>query len=283
MGKCSKKHKKKRGRMPPLSFFDKAIYWSGLVLLFCMGLGSAFLIEFTTDAIAFRDATVIAYNNDLSIYLVLPAVLYGFISAMIYLLCALDNKQPLFGNRGVRYGQDPWDKECFPLFDPRRKMVPVKESEQAFRRKYRRLWAVGMILCLMLVPLGLFGRDCLTENHSIVSYNGLNVKASETYTEDDFSELTIRAEHVSQRYGSGYWKYEIKIEMIDGTSFRFSNRDFDVNLPDAKERILKKMLEIKALFPAESVKIVGADKLEKVVDYLNLNEEQVEMLRELFQ
>ena len=281
MGKGSKKHKK-MDRMPPLSFLDKSIYWSAMVLLVVLGLGSPILYEVITDEIVFRDPTVIAYNNDMNGFLIGPALVYAFITGLICLATALESKRPLFGNRKIRYGQDPWDKECFPLFDPRRKTVPVKASEQGFRRKFRRLWAVGMILCLLLVPLSLFGRDCLTEDNTILSYNVLNMRSSDTYMNDDFSELVIRAKHVNRRYWRGYWKYIIEIEMTDGTSYSFSNLDFDVSLPDAKERILQKMLEIKALFPPESVKIVGTDKLEKVVDDCDFDEEQEEMLRELF-
>ncbi len=145
------------------------------------------------------------------------------------------------------------------------------------------IWAVGMVVCLLLVPLGLFGRDCLTEDNCIMSYNALNMRSSDSYTVDDFSHLTIRAKYVSGYRSRGYWKYEIEIEMSDGTSYIFSNRDFGVRESGLKERCLRKMLEIKALFPADSVKIIGANKLERVVDYLNLNEEQAELLRKLFE
>ncbi len=88
----AKKRKKKRERIPPLSLLDKGIYWCGTILVFLVAFFAVFIFEETTDAIAFRDVAVVAYNNDMNGFFVAPALLYGLFSALIFLGTAYDIK-----------------------------------------------------------------------------------------------------------------------------------------------------------------------------------------------
>ena len=275
----SKKSKKrKRGFRPPLSFVDKSIYWLGLLLVFPLTVLLAFWFDDVTGVIAFQDPAVIAYRSHPSYFFIIPLVLYAEISVFLLCLMALEGKKPLLGNKKVQYGEAPWAKDCFPLFDPRRKSVSVRPSEKRFRRRMRIVWVIGFFLCSLLAPFSFCGRDCLMQDNSIVTYDALNQKAPNPYIADEFTALTIRAQ-----YASKAWMYEITIQTEDGMTFTFSYEDFDWRKPGRQETCLRKMLEIKALFPPDAITIKGEQKLEKVVDYLGLNEELTQLLYQLFQ
>lgn len=280
----SKKSKKKnRSCRPPLSLLDKSIYWLGLLLSVIFALLFVFCFEDITNAIAFRDSLVVAYNSHASFLFVMPLLLYVEISALVFCIMALEGKKPIFGNRKVRYGETPWAKDCFPLFDSRRKNIYVKPSKKRFRRDMMIVWIVGLFVCSLFAPFGFFGRDCLTTDNCIISYNVLNQEDSSPYTTDEFSNLTIQAKHVSGYRSADYWKYEIKIEMKDGKCFTFSNRDFDWRKDNSRELCLEKMLEIKSFFASDLITIKGEQNIKEVVDYLGLNDEQTQLLQALFQ
>lgn len=281
MGKKSKK--KNRNRRPPLSFLDKCIYWFILLLSFVFSLLLIFCFEDITTVIAFRNSSVVAYNNHASFLFVTPLLLYIEISALVFCITALDGKKPIFGNKKIQYGETPWAKDCFPLFDSRRKDFYVKPSKKRFRRDMMIVWIVGLFVCSALAPFGLFGRDCLTDNNCIISYNVLNQENSTSYTTADFSNLTIGATHVSDYRSADYWKYEITIKMKDGKTFTYSNRNFDWRKDDHRETCLEKMLEIKSFFTRDKITIKGEHNVEKVVNYLGLDDKQTILLQELFQ
>ena len=212
----------------------------------------------------------------------MPLLLYIEISALVFCIMALEGKKPIFGNRKVQYGETPWSKVCFPLFDSRGKNIYVKPSRKRFRRDMMIVWIVGLFVCSLFAPLGFFGRDCLTTDNCIISYNVLNQEDSTPYTTDDFSNLTIQAKLVSGYRSADYWKYEVIIEMKDGKSFTFSNRDFDWRRDNYRELCLEKMLEIKSFFASDLITIKGEHNIKEVVDYLGLNDEQTQLLQELF-
>lgn len=279
----SKKSKKKnRSRRPPLSLLDKSIYWLGLILSFILSLLFVYCFEDITGVIAFRDSAIVAYNSHASFLFVMPLLLYVEISALVFCISALESKKPIFGNRKIQYGETPWAKDCFPLFDSRRKKIYIKPSEKSFRRSMLIVWSIGLFLCSLFAPLGFFGRDCLTQNNSVITYNVLNQEDSAPYTTDEFSHLTIQAKYVSGYRSADYWKYEITIRMKNGKSFTFSNRDFDWREPNYQERCLNQMLVIKTLFTPDAITIEGEHNIEKVADYLGMNDEQKQLLRELF-
>ena len=72
------------------------------------------------------------------------------------------------------------------------------------------------------------------------------------------------------------------IEMTDGRSFSFSDRNFDRRVPDHADICLKHMTTIKALFPPGRITILGQEDIEKVADDCRLSDEQRLLLQNLF-
>ena len=74
--------------------------------------------------------------------------------------------------------------------------------------------------------------------------------------------------------------------LLLGTQHGFPSHGFYLKNGFFKERnnieTINAMLEIKDIFKTSSIKIENAEKLEKVVDYLELNEEEQQLLNQLF-
>jgi len=77
-------------------------------------------------------------------------------------------------------------------------------------------------------------------------------------------------------------KSRIIIEMKDGKTFLFSNRDFDWRVSGAKDNCLDKMLEVKNLFNPNSITIKGANNIGEVSNFLGFDEQQEAKLKLLF-
>ena len=281
MKKKKKSKQKSQHRRPPLSALDKVLYAVGFLLLLVVGYALSFLFEDLRSLIAFRDPAVISCTEHASYLLILPLFIFVLLCMGIPLLSALDKKAAIFGNPKVQYGKDPWDKNYFPLLDRRRHTMPVSKSERKLRRGIFTFCCITLLLSLFLASFSFFGRNCLLEDNSIVSYNAVN-RISSTYHEDDFSQLTLQTRYVSGYRTSSYWKYEITIEMHSGRSFSFSNRDFGEKGNAHKELSLHRMLEIKSLFPSDRITIKGTENVDKVANYLGLNESQIQQLYLLF-
>ena len=277
-----KKQKKNTSRRPPLSLIDKCIYYLAILVSFIGSIMIAFQLEHLQEAIAFIDPTVIANNVHASFLFVLPFVIYVELSTIIFFGVQLSNKTPIFGNSKIQYGQTPWDKNCFPLFDCRRKNINKRPSAVKFRRRMLAVWSVGFLIVLMMAPLGLFGRDCLHNDYSINSYNTINHVSDKVYSTGDYRHLTLKTIYYSGYRGGSYWCYGMDIEMTDGKTFKFNSREFDYRDADYKDNCLKTMSEIKQQFPSDSITITGADNVDKVADYIGLSEFQTNELQKLF-
>ena len=111
----SKKSKKKnRGRRPPLSLLDKSIYWLILLLSFIFSLLFVFCFEDITTAIAFQNTKVVAYNSHASFLFVMPLLLYVEISALVFCIMALEEKNRFSATEKFSMEQPPGRKTVFP-------------------------------------------------------------------------------------------------------------------------------------------------------------------------
>ena len=277
----AKKRKKDTAhRVPPLSGIDKTIY---AVLSVFLALCIFFLLlgwDWLHGRIAFREPGVVAYRAGLSYLFFLPLLLLIEIGGMIALICLWGGKQPIFGNRKVRYGEYPWKTELFPFFGPQRKKAHRSASERRFRSKLGRLLLGTMVAFLLLLPLGLFERDCLQEDYTIVEYDMLN-RPSAPAAVSDCVRLTISTIRRTGRYVTSGWDYGITLHTADGSAYVFSSHDFDLSLGDHKG-CLQQMLEIKAMFSQNQITIEGQSNLSDIKEYCGLNDEETALLQELF-
>lgn len=148
MGKQRKA--RRRSLRPPLSLLDKSIYWTGfLVSLVFAGALYIFIFRLL-DIIAFRDPSVIAYKSHGTHLFTIPFLLYLGLSPFIFILFSLESRKPIFGSRKIRYGETPREKDCFPIFDPRRKRVHILPSQKALRRRIALLWLIALLFTSLI-------------------------------------------------------------------------------------------------------------------------------------
>lgn len=273
-----KKSKKRKLRNPPLSFLDRCIYAGALLLIIILAFSAVLIFDRIEYFIAKSFSLTIAYRPNATFLFVLPCFFYIFISLLVFTIYNWESRKPIFGDRKIAYGTAPWNKDCFPFFSPERKKRYVKPTQRRFHRNCMIAWCAGLVIPVLLFPLGLFGRTCLLQNTNIVEYNVFNNITAE-YTADDFDALILKTNHVIPYKGAPYWEYVMIIETEGGKRISFSNGDF---IMDTNQKKLEKMAEIKGYFPSDRITIIGENNLEKVADSLGLCDTETNLLFNLF-
>ena len=281
MGKKTKRKDNKRHLRPPLTFLDKSIYFLCIVFFFLGALLLAVCFDDIQNMIAFNMPGTVAYRSNASFLFALPFMMFLEISALALFISGWESKKPIFGSKKYKYGEYPFKEDCFPLFSSQKRNQHKTPSQKTFVRHMTILWCSVLVVFSCLIPFSLFGRDAMYQDNRVEKINLIN-NVSDTYTTNDFSELTIQAKYVSGYRTADYWKYEIIIEMKDGKTFSFSNRDFDWRVSGSKDNCLDKMLEVKNLFNPDSITIKGANNIGEVSDFLGFDEQQEAKLKLLF-
>ena len=275
-----KKHRKQKPRIPPLSPLDKFIYIAVIALIAVVCFGFAYLYdEIIERSVVRSDPSVIAFSLHTTQLFIVPFGLCAFGGPLIYMVCKFEFRQPIFGNRKISYGKEPWDNSCYPLFGYKREKQFIRSPDKKARRNGFAVWCAGLCITLLFLPLGLFGRTCLLEDNSIVIYDVFDQVVGE-YTEDNFRNLTLETTHAdSSRYGSHSWGYKLIIELDDGRKASIFNNSF---ITYSNEEKLEKAAEIKACFADENITIKDEEDVDKVADHMGLTEKETEMLYVLF-
>lgn len=263
---------------------DKAIYIFGWILNAVICFSSVFLFIWVQDTVAFSDPSVTAYRTGASMLWAFPLFFFVIVSTNVLIIGNFSSETPIFGNKKIKYGEHPWAKDCFPLFDKRRKNAHVKPSKKRFYRKWLIIWCAVLLFVTSLAPFGLFARDCMYDDLSICSYNTFNRKSGEEYSTEDFSHLTIDTEVGFSTSSRGLIRLfsdprvtiSITVEMKDGNKFTFSYGDF------VNGSALDEMQKIKDVFDSQSITVRGDNLIDEAIDDMNLNEEESQKLRSLF-
>lgn len=256
--------KKHKPRVPPLSALDTCIY--GILFFAVMGLCFALLIGFLLlgDRIARADPTVVAWNARATLFWAFPFfsfVICGGLGAVCGLMTA---KQPLFGNKAVRYDSPEW-KRVYPLFMKNRPKPYLRPSARRLRRAG--VWIIAVLLAVSaaLVPLSLFGRYSLREDMSITVYGAFN-EVKRQYTQEDIETATFEIYRTSKTPG---WHMQVKLRMTDGKFYTYWRLDA--------------LSYVKAHVPPSSVRYKNEQDLEKLLKYERFDEAEQAQIRAIFQ
>ncbi len=278
----TKRQKNRAHLAPPLTFLDKLIYFSLIILTFLTVVGAIFFIEDIQRIIAFNTPSTLAYKASSSLVFALPFLFYLELTFLILIINGLTYRIPFFGSKKINYGQYPFKKDCIPLFRAKKYNYTVNPFRKKSRKRLLFLWCVVLAVLSLLLPLSLFGRSTLSERGVVNKYNAVNI-STEKYNPDEFSSLTVRARHVLGFKSGDYYVYEIIITMKDGEKYTFSNKDFYNGTKRSDDFTLDKMLEIKARFDENKITVEGRDELSALSKHLKLSTAQTEKLNLLFQ
>lgn len=268
----AKKRKRYKAKDPfsSLSFVDKVLYILLILISVTISLSPILLLYVIKNQISFSDPTVIATMiDDASILFALPFSFIFLIITFIPPMKLLEQCCPIVGRLFNKNGRSPFKEKFIPLV---KKIFRDFYTDKAIQVL---LWL--LIPSLLLCSLTLFSRVNLHEDYSVTKYNVFN-QPSDSYTVDDYKELTIEVYSHSTK-GGRQWGYQIKLLTEDGDEIYLKNGSFKGR--DHSET-LDRMLEIKALFPPESIKIKNKENLHKVLDHIDFTIAEERKLYELF-
>lgn len=275
----SRKAKRKQNQMPPLSFLDKLIYWLILILL-CMAyllllLGTLYLRK----KIAFSDQTVMATSDGASfLWFIVPWMTFVLMTFGPW-VNAFQERKPIFGRKNFKYGPPAWPK-VYPLFMKNKPYVWVSEKKQKLRKQIAVILLVVVLICFIPFPLSLYGRACLCSNGSVVEYNMFNKQVHKFGTEEITDvEIETYWNRGGRRSITRNWGIQMVVKTDSGQKYVFKCGDFrdDINA----ER-LETMLSVKACYNSAVIHYSGVEDLAYVITDLNLNQDEIAMLYELF-
>lgn len=241
-------------RYRAFSWWDKVTYFFAVVVLVAGLFGIVLGVLTLQDVIAFRESAVIAYATQASIFFAFPFLLYLTVTLVAVI--------------SSRYN------DRVPLFAPRR-----EKRKSGGGRIGLSLWCAGFLLTLCFVPLSLFGRKCMTEEGSFVTYNSFNREVGATHGKSDVSEIVLRTYYNGRgRRSIGKWSYRMVFKMNDEKSFSFDPHNFRWE----GEEKLENLILIRDSFSSAHIAVEGADRLDEVIDDMNMDEREAALLRELF-
>lgn len=277
-----RKAKKRMHQMPPLSFGDKLIYWSGFLLLFV----SYFILMlgpvYWRYQIAFSDSEVVAALDHASIlWLIVPWMTF-FLMSFILWLQPYQNRIPIFGRRNFKYGPPAWPK-IYPLFMKNKPYVWVSDRKKNGKKQTAVILLVVLLISFIPFPWSLYGRDCLLHNGSIVQYNMFNRQTHE-FESGEISEVKVE----TYRYFTGkYTKtrhYGVRMifETDSGKRYTFEDREFRRDHSSESLYWLDRMLTVKKRFDPAMIHYDETENLSLVIADKGLSQEETRMLYQLF-
>ena len=270
------KKKKHRIQTPSLSALDKGIYYCLIAVAVVTGLFMYPAIFGRFRRSVFENVHLLAQSN----LGIIPLSFFGMLIGVGFAL-VIDRlrrkKQPIFGKADVKYGSPRW-KSVYPIF-----------SKQFWNNLYsnKKNLVVGF-LCVIAFAfvvvsatlLGLLPRECLYDDGSIAVYNCFNERIVK-YDQSDVAEIRIYTRTYYERRGPDDWGIEMKLSMKDGEVFFFPYQDFHTRDDDIRGSITG-MYQIKRCFNSSIITIDGKENVEYVVRDINLNRQEADLLRSLF-
>lgn len=269
------KKKKRRIQTPSLSPLDKGIYYALIAIFFVVGLFMfpAFIGSYRRSV--FQNQSILAINSPgIFPMVIIGAVLGCGCALLMYWL--LQRKQPIFGKADITYGPPQW-KPVYPIFSKQFWRIAISNK----KRLIAICSAALLIILIVSVLSSLFlpPRNCLLDDGSIEIYNFRNENTT-TYNASDVESLRIYT-RVFSRKGADDCGIEMEVTMRDGERFWFSYRDFRAGSNDIRGSIAG-MHHIKSCFDPSIVVLEEQVDIQAVIDSMNLNQQEIELLYELF-
>lgn len=277
-----RKAKKRMHQMPPLSFVDKLIYWTIILLLcvayFVLMLGPLYL----RNKIAFADTTVIAATDKISMWWLIVPWMTFFLMTFILWLQPYQSRKPIFGRRNFKYGPPAWPK-VYPLFMKNKPTVWVSQRKKKEQRQIAVILLIVLLVSFIPFPWSLYGRDCLRNDGSIARYNMFNSQTHE-FTSGDIGEIEIGTYryHIGKNNAKRHWGVQIVFKTDSGMKYTFEHRDFRNDAHSETVYWLEWMLNIKKRYDPSMIHYDGLEDLDRVIADRDLNQKEVEKLYQLF-
>jgi hypothetical protein len=270
------KKKKRRIQAPSLSSLDKGIYCVLIVVFVILGIFLYPLLFNKFYDSVFLNKRILAINSPGMVLTIFGLFLGGGLAGLVYWL--MHKKQPIFGKGTITYGPPQW-KPVYPLFSKQFWSFAFKDK----KRMAVVLIATTLIVVILIsvTALGLQPRECLLDDGGILVYNCLGQNVA-TYNASDVVLVRIYTRmFASGRSHRDDWGIEMAIKMRNGECFYFGTNNawsYTADLPGH----IAGMNHIKSCYDPNIVVLEGQDDLQKVIEYRHLDQQQIDLLHELF-
>ncbi len=291
---AKKTKKKKKLKMPPLSFLDKVVYWIALSLL--IGLCYFFLVvqQQMRRAIAFDDMSIIASGDNFSACWFLVPVCTLFVITFILWETAYQNRKPIFGKKNIKYGPPAFPK-VYPLFMKNKPYVYVGEGKKKEYRLIATIILVVFLISLVPFPWSLYGRYCLKNDGSIVQYNMFN-KQVQDFSSEEIESIKIdtyrvrnsvyRKNWISALFGifvdNSRWGVQMEFVTESGKKYTFDDGGFRKDTSGKSMDWLMAMNQVKANYDPSVICYEDIESLHRVIEDEDMTQEEIELLYRLF-
>ncbi len=278
----AKKAKKRMHKMPPLSIGDKVIYWAVLLLLCAMYLILLFGPLYLRHRIAFADETVVAAEENISVWWLIVPWMTFFLMTFILWIQSYQERKPIFGRRNFKYGPPAWPK-VYPLFMKNKPYVFVSERKKKERKRIAVILMVMVLVSFIPLPWSLYGRDCLKSDGSIVQYNMFNSSVRD-FSSGDIEEIKIETYRYStgKYYRKTHWGVQMILLTDNGKKYTFDHREFRDDVHSESLYWLVAMTSIKNNYDPSIIRYEGVEDLNLVITDKNLSQRNIELLYQLF-
>lgn len=268
------KKKKRRLQAPSLSSLDKGIYCVLIVVFIILGIFLYPLLFNRFHESVFMDKRILSISSPGTIMVILGLIMGSGLAGLMYWL--MHKKQPIFGKGTITYGPPQW-KPVYPLFSKQFWSIAFKDKKRLAVVLIATILVV--VILISVTTLGLQPRECLLDDGGILVYNCLGQNVA-TYNASDVVQVRLFTRRYHSR-GRDSWGIEMAIRMRSGECFYFGTYDawsYSADLPGH----IAGMNHIKSCYDPNIVVLEGQDDLQKVINYRHLDQQQIDLLYELF-
>lgn len=276
----ARKAKKRLHPMPKLGAADQCLYWFSMLLTGGGCIAAIIVPILLRSEIAFADDRVVAFTEGRGVGNYLYLFAWLFIVLLAIAGGPYQQRRPIFGRRGVKYGPPAYPR-IYPLLMKDKPKFWVSPKVQANQKKLRlfltALALVTLLFSLAMFPRSLYGREVLYRDGTVAVYSpGDREEAHYKFSEITSVELDTYY-RTRRRSFSGSWNVRMTIHLADGDTFYFSSGDFSGDWTTT----LETMLALKERY-GSLVAIAGTEHLSDVVYSRELNAAEKALLYQLF-
>lgn len=264
-------------KKPPLSVIDKLIYYTIIILNYILMVVLILCVGKMLNTLLFFDESIVAGYNRESIINFVPIVLVITMTPCCIAGYGLRIKQPIIGNKKFKPNILKPTIKIYPLFSKEFKEDLSYKSRKKIKRIAKTVF-IAFLVSVFIVPFGIFPKVVLDSNNNCATYNSFN-QITDKRNLDDANEMEIAI--VKRRYRASVY-YVIK------TSFVFEDKVYNYYIGYYKgdtEESLRYILQLKKIFEDNSdktYKIIGIDKMEKMMAEKEYSNTEQSLIYELF-
>ncbi len=268
--------------LPPLSLIDKLLYLVAILIGVAIPIGCFIGLFALRSRIALSDPELLASAGSGSGYLSYLLIALFCLLILLPVLWPITqlllHKQPLVGNKHVKYGEFPY-KNVYPLFSPNRPKRQRTQEETQIRRQDTRLLCCFLLAAFLLGASMLCPRTTLRQDGSIVSYNVFN-HITHRYEKADIEALQIESYLLPGANHNSKWTFRLNVQMHDGRTYRFFPGNFH-SASGSGTSTLSDILKFRNSVP-QPVWVTGKENIESIIYDSDYSAEEAALLYEIF-